>query len=143
MTKTPTIKHILNCLPKNGIESAKDQLELYAHLSFYFDGEDLSKAKVNKIRAKQKLMDEKNPTQTYQIVEGDDCYTLIIDGLGSYLFNIPTLENMPEINRDNLATSLKDSVNKLAANPEEVYKLPYQYFPALVEVLGKSIGLAE
>lgn len=139
-TKTPTIRQLLLCLPAEGIEGLKPQLELYAALSHYFDGVDMRNDKINKIKSKQKLMDDLNPVRELKIIEGDDDVTLTIEGLGDFLFNMPTLNSMPDIQPKNLPGTIRESIKKLAADPDSVLELPYQYFSAVCDVLGKLIG---
>lgn len=143
MPKTPTIQNLLNCMPPSGINTLKDSLTTYASLSFYFDGEDMKLGKVNKIKAKQKLMDSLNPAASYQVTEVDDgdAYILSIDGLGAFRFSVPSLNQMPNLSDSNLITSMGEVIDKLAEDPKQVYQLPYQYFAGLVEVLGKLLGM--
>ncbi len=139
--KTPTIKNLLACIPSNGIETVKDELLTYASLSFYFDGEDMKDAKVNKIKAKQKLIESLNVPNQAEITEMDDEYLLTIEGVGSYRFMVPSLKNMPEIKEGQLSSNVKAAINQLAEDPSGILSLPFCYFKDVVEVVGKSIGL--
>ena len=141
--KLPTIKNLLACLPAGGVQSNKDALTTYASLSFYFDGQDMKKAKVTDIKAKQELIDSLYPKPTYEITEVDngDAYLLTVEGLSSYKFNVPTLETMPEVIDGNIVASVRQFIDKLAEDPKQVLELPFNCFEGIGAVMGKSIGL--
>lgn len=142
-TKVPTIKNLIAAMPAHGINSQKDGLITYASLSFYFDGVDMKGAKVPAIVRKQQQIDESCPINEYSIDETDngDSYTLSITDVGEFVFNVPTLNTMPELKAETLTHSINSAIKNLANNPDDVMALSYRYFEAVVETLGKLIGL--
>lgn len=129
-------------MPKEGLSTVKNQLGLYASLSFYFDGEDLKKANIKKIKAKQEKMDTLYPPREYQIEELDDQINLVFSESEQYIFLVPSLDTMPEINQEDQPGSIRDSIKKLADRPDEIFNLAYSDFGAVTELLGKCLGFS-
>lgn len=140
-TKNPTIKNLLACIPVSGMDTLKDSLSMYAALSFYFDGEDMREAKITAIKKKQRIIEAAFPAVEYQIIEHDDSFELIIEG-NSIMMNVPSLNNMPKVSTSNIPAFYRDAIDALSDNPEQIYSLGYQYFPAISELVGKCLAIS-
>lgn len=139
--KNPTIKNLLACIPSTGMDTLKDSLSMYAALSFYFDGEDMKAAKITAIKKKQRLIEDTFPATEYQIIEHDDSFELVLEGK-SYTMNVPSLNNMPKVSTANIPAFYRDAIDALSDNPEQIYSLGYQHFPAVSELVGKCLAIS-
>lgn len=151
----PTIRHLLDSMPSEGVSTATDRMTAYATLGYHYDGIDRRTG--YSVRRIKKFITELDD-YAYQIT-GDFSVDQIDDedadlfgcqitfpgtdhfpsGQRLIDFKSPTLQNMPKQN-PNQSMFLKAAIKALAVDPDEVLNLPYTLFPGISEALGRALG---